>query len=193
MPTKHVTKLKLVFKITFLLTLLLLLSCNTSMYENNSEGFVNIENELKKKFGNNAYYTDIIIDLNTKKVTQIEVTQTTKPNSLKMQGWKLKKNTWKQFSEVDLTLKKGNIKDYMFQLNGEISLSKINEIKKNIPVKGAFYIKKISIISPENGDKSTLKYQLQVQQKNNNKKLEFNFDTNGYLLYQNNVVTHHNF
>lgn len=188
MTSKHVTILKLIIKITIVLTTLMLFSCGKTTYENNINGFVEIENDLKKKFGNNAFYTDITIELNGKNVTQIEVTQTQDPDLLKMQGWKHQKNTWKQFSEVNLELKTGEIKDYMFQLGNEINLTKVNQIKENIPLKEPFYLSKVKIISPNNGDTSKLQYQVQVRKKATDKKLKFNFDKDGYLIYQDNTV-----
>lgn len=160
-------------------------SCNKTTYINNDNVFLSLENDLKKKFGAESYYTDIIINLSNEKITNIDLIQTKNPESLKMEGWNYNDQEWNMVSEVSLQLEKGEIRDYMFKLDDKISLEIINQLKQNIPVKSAFYISEIKIISPENGNKSSLKYQIQIYEKSNKKSEHFIFDINGNLVSNN--------
>lgn len=177
---------KTIIKLTlFILLTTVCFSCNKTTYINNDNVFLNLENDLKKKFGAESYYTDIIINLSNEKITNIDLIQTSNPESLKMEGWNYENKEWNMVSEVSLKLSKGQIRDYMFDLNNDVSLEKINQLKQNIPVKEEFYISNIEILAPENGDKNSLIYNLKIQTIASKQEFAFKFNIQGDLITKN--------
>ena len=89
-----------------------------------AEGFGSIEKVIKSKFGEDAYYTDLII-MDIKGIgNTIVATVTDDPESLKMGEWNLAQGSWNQRSEITLELPEGTkAVDFMFQLNENINLS----------------------------------------------------------------------
>ncbi|MEO9894577.1 hypothetical protein, partial [Aurantibacter sp.] len=65
-------------------------------------GFGAMEDEIKSKFGDNAYYTDLKVVYIKGIGSTISTTVTEEPESLKMGQWDLAQNTWTQRSEITL-------------------------------------------------------------------------------------------
>ena len=129
--------------------------------EATADGFSEIEKEIKDKFGDDAYYTDLKI-LYIKGIgNTISATVTNDPESLKMGQWDFAQGTWTQRSEITLEVPEGSkAEDFMFQLDDKIKLSKLGELveksskqltaEKNIenPTLSMAFIK-----FPRNGDR----------------------------------------
>jgi len=158
------------------MTIATLMSCGggTSKQPANAEGFDAIEKELKNKFGDNAYYTDLSITYNKSIGNIIGVTVTDNPESLKMGQWNQTQDTWKQNSEISLEVPKGSkAADFMFQLDDKINLSILGELaekssgqlitEKNIenPTLYMAFIK-----FPKNGDISKTEYTVMLKSEN---------------------------
>lgn len=186
--------LKLISK-PFLLVIFItitLTSCGDS--SNNqpatAEGFKVIENELKDKFGNDAYYTDLKV-LYIKGIgNTVSTTVTDAPESLKMGEWDLSQNNWTQRSEVTIEIPQGTkASDYMFQLNDDINLYKLGGLvetsisklttDKNIenPILSIAFIK-----FPKNGDLSEARYVVRLEPKNGGTSFTFYYTLNGKLI-----------
>lgn len=163
---------------------------NVSDQPATSEGFIAIENELKDKFGDQAYYTDLKI-LYIKGIgNSISTTVTDNPESLKMGDWDLTNNTWSQRSEVTLEVPQGTkAADYMFQLNGRISLAELGELvekskaqlteDKDIedPILNMAFVK-----FPKNGDIAKTEYAVRLEPDRGGTTFTFYYTLKGELL-----------
>lgn len=176
--------------VTLILSILCSCGNNASDQLATAEGFQTIENELKDKFGEQAYYTDLKI-LYIKGIgNTISTTVTDNPESLKMGDWDLTKNKWTQRSEITLEVPKGTkAADYMFQLNDLISLSKLGKLvetsktqltaKKDIknPILNMAFVK-----FPENGDIPKTEYAVRLEPESGGTSFTFNYSLNGDLI-----------
>jgi predicted ATP-grasp superfamily ATP-dependent carboligase len=181
----------LTFTILVVVTITLI-SCGKSTYKQpaNAEGFKVIEKELKSKFGKNAYYTDLSIAYNKSIGNIISVTVTDNPESLEMGQWNQTQSTWKQNSEISLQVPNGSkAADFMFQLNGEINLSKLGELveKSSKQLKIDKKLEKTTlhmafIKFPKNGDFSKTEYTVILKPENGGTTFTFFYKLNGDLI-----------
>ena len=95
-----------------------------------AKGFTAIEKEIKSKFGDNAYYTDLNITYDKSVGNMIGLTVTDAPETLKTGAYIFSKHTsCKQNSDVALEIPKGTkAADFMYQLNDKINLTKLGEL-----------------------------------------------------------------
>lgn len=179
-------------KIIVALSIFALMSCGggSSNQPATAEGFEAIENEIKSKFGENAYYTDLKV-LYIKDIgNTISTTVTEAPETLKMGQWDLAQNNWTQRSEVTLEVPEGTkAADFMFQLNDKINLTKLGELveksitelkaKKNIenPILSIAFVK-----FPKNGDVSKAEYAVRLEPENGGTSFSFYYTLNGELI-----------
>lgn len=118
-------------KLTFttILSLFLLISCGGGNEANNAEGFQEIENQIKDKFGKDAYFTELTIIYNEKIGNSVTVTVSENQESLKMEEWLQSQGDWRQTSDVTIEIPNGSkVTDFMFQLNEKINLKKLGEL-----------------------------------------------------------------
>ncbi|MFK7781712.1 hypothetical protein [Psychroserpens sp.] len=175
-----------------LIVIILFSSCGsqTSHQEANADGFAIIENELKSKFGDTAYYTDLAIIYDESLGNSISVTVTASPESLTMGQWNLSQDSWQQNSEITLEVPQGTkASDFMFQLNDKISLSKLGElVEKSIEQLKAeknLSNPKLSIAHvkfPKNGDISITEYAINLKPENGGTTFSFYYKLNGELI-----------
>ncbi|MDR2498787.1 MAG: hypothetical protein LBD28_05040 [Tannerellaceae bacterium] len=168
---------------TIAVALTVLTSCATN-FSQDAAGFEQIQKTLKSKFGDKAYYTDLSVIFNKATGAIINVTQTSKPESLKLEEWTCMKGAWSQRADVTLEISDGVPTDFMYQLSGkfelknlgamvEKSIKKLQEDKKiknpqleiaqmRTPDRGSVEDMRIIIIlKPENGGTSfTYSYNL---------------------------------
>jgi len=179
-------------KFTAILAMILLTSCGGGISKQpaNAKGFSEMEKVIKNKFGDNAYYTDLNI-LYTKEVgNSISTTVASNPESLKMGQWDFIRGTWTQRSEITLEVPEGTkAVDFMFQLNENISLSKLGELveksskqlaaEKNIknPILNMAFIR-----FPKNGDLSKTKYIVILEPENGGTNFSFFYNINGEFI-----------
>ncbi len=187
------------FKINFLLLILslglLTISCSNSIQNEpaTADGFQNIENELKNKFGNDAYYTDLTITYNSTIGNIVGVTVSEDPESLKMEQWNLTQDTWQQNSDITIEVPKGTkAADYMFQLGEIISLSKLGELveqsMQNLKDEKHLEHSTLStarVYFPDNGDVSNAEYFVNLQPENGGTIFRFRYGLNGNLIKMN--------
>ncbi|WP_426430916.1 hypothetical protein ACPX19_00795 [Winogradskyella sp. HB-48] len=183
------------FKLLVLLLLIQLASCGNSTQNQpaTAEGFQNIENELKSKFGDNAYYTDLSITYNKSIGNIVGVTVTEDPESLKMGQWNLTRDTWKQNSDITIEVPSGTkASDYMFQLGDAINLSKLGGLVEQSvqKLKAEKNLKNptLSIAGlnfPDNGDISKAQYMVNLQPENGGTTFSFYYSLSGDLIKMN--------
>ncbi|WP_459210830.1 hypothetical protein [Aquimarina rhabdastrellae] len=182
-----------VLNVTLLMVVLtVLVSCGgtTDKQPANADGFGIIEKELKSKFGDQAYYTNLVISYNDAIGNIISVTATENPESLKMGEWNLTQSTWNQTAEVSLEVPEGNkAADFMFQLNEKINLSKLGALveKSNKQLEEEKGIKNPKlhmafIKFPKNGEMSKTEYSIMLKPENGGTTFSFDYALNGELL-----------
>ncbi len=156
----------------------------------NAEGFGKIENEIKSKFGDNAYYTDLTIVYIEGIGNTVSTTVTDNPESLKMGQWDLNQGSWENRAEVTLEVPEGTkAADYMFQLNENISLSKLGELvqksmKQLTAEKGVEnpVLSLASIKFPNDGDMSKTKYMVSLEPENGGTSFSFYYELSGEFI-----------
>lgn len=177
------------------ITAFTLLSCGngTNNQPENAEGFGILENEIKNKFGEEAYYTDLKIIHIASIGNVISATVTEEPESLKMGEWDLNKGFWEQKSEITLEVPEGTkASDFMFQLDEKIKLSKLGELvekskkklskEKNIenPALSMAYVK-----FPKNGDIAKTEYAVTLEPENGGTSFSFFYTLAGEFISMN--------
>ncbi len=182
-------RINLLFAVIILITII---SCGDTISKQtaNAEAFSFIEQELKNKFGNDAYYTDLTITHNKSIGNIIGVTVTENPESLKMGQWNLTQDTWKQNSDISLEVPKGTkAADFMFQLNDKINLSTLGAlVKKSIEqLKSENNLENpilymASVKFPKNGDVSKTEYYVSLKPENGGTTFTFSYKLNGHLI-----------
>ena len=168
------------------------ISCGgeTSKQTADAKGFAAIEKEIKSKFGDKAYYTDLTITYVQSTGNIIGLTVTEAPESLKMGQWSLIQDNWVQNSEISLEVPEGNkAADFMFQLNDKINLTKLGELveksmqqltaEKNIE-NPSFYMGLVKF--PKNGDFAKTEYTVMLKPENGGTTFTFRYTLDGELI-----------
>lgn len=180
---------KLKFTLIAVLSALTLASCGGGTEAANAEGFGNLEKELKDKFGEDGYYTDLTISYIESIGNVVTVTATEDPESLKMGEWNLTNGEWKQNSEVTLEVPEGaKAADFMFQLGDQVNLSQlgglveksIEELKKDKsidPILSLAFVK-----FPKNGDLSSAKYAVKLEPKTGGTSFTYYYKLDGTFI-----------
>uniref|UniRef100_UPI00404BA063 hypothetical protein n=1 Tax=Gelidibacter sp. TaxID=2018083 RepID=UPI00404BA063 len=175
-----------------LFSMIILTSCggNSSNQEATAEGFSEIENQIKDKFGSDAYFTDLTITYNKSIGNIIGVIVTENPESLRMAQWNNTQDTWNQTSDVSIEIPNGtNAADFMFQLNAAINLKKLGELveksKAQLTKEKNLENPKLHIASiqfPDNGDVSKAEYMVMLQPENGGTTFSFSYTLAGELI-----------
>lgn len=153
-----------------------------------AKGFEGVEENLKSKFGNDAFYTQLSIMYVEQVGTIITTTVTKDPSSLKMENWNFSNSSWSQTADVTLELSGGKAEDFMFNLNNEVDLSKLGELVESSIKKlkdekdiDAAVLSIASISAPDDGNKSKTNYFIQLKPKNGGTTFSFIYNLDGKL------------
>ncbi|RZS90699.1 hypothetical protein [Aquimarina brevivitae] len=171
-----------------ILMLIVILSASCGF---NSSGdvkdFTEIQEELKDQFGENAYYSQLVIFHDPNMGTYFNASGTDKPSSLTLEEWNWMQGNWKQTSEITLEISGGKAEDFLFRLDKDISLPKLEELiaasvkklkdEKNID--GVLHM--ASIFNPENGNNKELKYQITLKPQTGGTSFDFTYGLDGGL------------
>tara|TARA_B100001765_G_C19508998_1_gene345743 strand:+ start:1752 stop:2318 length:567 start_codon:yes stop_codon:yes gene_type:complete len=170
----------------------ILISCGGSSGDQpaNAEGFSEIEKEIKEKFGDNAYFTELSIIHVASIGNSISTTVTDAPESLAMGQWTMSQGNWNQTSDVTLEIPEGTkAADFMFQLDDAINLSTLGGLvqksmkqltaEKDLenPMLSMAFVK-----FPKNGDLSETNYVVQLEPENGGTTFSFFYTLNGELI-----------
>ncbi len=184
------TKLK--FTVIAVMAALTLSSCGggSGSQPADAKGFGEIEKEIKAKFGDDAYYTELSVMYDETIGNMISTTVTKDPESLKMEEWSLSQDAWNLTSEITLEVPEGTkAADYMFQLNEKINLSDLGGLveksmkqlteEKNIenPKLAMAYVS-----YPDNGDASKAQYNINLEPENGGTTFHFSYTLEGELI-----------
>ncbi|WP_298426287.1 hypothetical protein [uncultured Kordia sp.] len=182
---------RITLQLLTIISIFTLISCgeNSAKQPATESGFFNIEKDIKKQFGDNAYFTNLSIIHDASIGNIISLTVTDNPESLKMGEWNQAQGTWKQNAEVTLEVPEGTkAADFMFQLNYQINLSKlgalIEQSKKQLQEEKNLdnpTLSIASIIFPKNGDISKTEYSINLKPENGGTTFRFYYTRNGEL------------
>ena len=172
----------------------ILISCgNNGEHATNAKGFSEIEKEIKEKFGDDAFFTDIVIVYDKSIGNMINVTVTTDPESLKMEQWIQSQGTWQQKADIKIEIPSGtNAADFMYQLDDKINLATLGELveksKKDLKAEKDLEnptLSTASILFPKNGDLSKTEYAINLQPENGGTTFRFYYNLKGNLRTMN--------
>ncbi|MCB0457483.1 MAG: hypothetical protein R2776_04140 [Flavobacteriaceae bacterium] len=156
----------------------------------NSEGFSSIEKEIKGKFGNDAYFTELTIIHNKSIGNMISTTVTDAPESLAMGQWTMSQGNWNQTSDVTLEIPEGTkASDFMFQLDDNINLSTLGNLieksKEQLTAEKKIENPSLTmayIYFPKNGEVSKTEYYVKLEPENGGTTFTFSYDLTGKLI-----------
>lgn len=176
----------LTFTVIAAITALTITSCGGS-HEANAEGFSGIEKDIKSKFGENAYFTDLTISHDESIGNIISLTTTDAPESLQMGEWTYINSAWTQNSEVTLELPEGTeATDFMYQLNDKINLKTLGDLveksMEKLKADKGIEDPKLTmafIKFPDNGDISKADYTVMLQPKNGGTTFTYSYELDG--------------
>ncbi|MBC8882899.1 hypothetical protein H9X57_04470 [Flavobacterium piscinae] len=170
---------------------LFITSCGggSSKQEANATGFSVIENQIKDKFGKEAYYTDLSITYNESIGNIVSVTVTDNPELLQMAQWNQTQDNWNQTSDVTIEIPEGTkATDFMFQLNEKINLKKLGELveqsKAQLTKEKSIENPKLHIAAvkyPDTGEVSKAEYVVMLQPENGGTTFSFSYTLAGEL------------
>ncbi|HCO67345.1 MAG TPA: hypothetical protein DIT04_06275 [Dysgonomonas sp.] len=180
----------------FILSLFFFISCNSEpKYTQDVSGFEMIQNDLQKRFGADAYYTDIsIINSPTAESgtgISLHLTVTKDPQSMKMQEWIYNPHTsWNNTTNITLKIPEGdNATSYMYQLGEKFDLKKIGQLidnsarkieeEKNIE---KVVLDRVLLKTPDNADVSETTVFIRMKPHNGGTSFNFRYDLEGKLL-----------
>lgn len=191
--SKTIIQLKKMKKIKFaliaILSALTLASCGGGTVASNAEGFGSLEKELKDKFGEDGYYTNLTISNIESIGNVVTVTATEDPESLKMGEWNLTNGKWEQNSEVTLEVPEGTkAADFMFQLGDKVNLTQlgglveksIDALKKEKSIDPVLSM--AFVMFPKNGDISSVKYAVKLEPKTGGTSFTYYYKLDGTFI-----------
>ena len=183
--------MRILKRITVMLCIVLI-SCQDKEIKplHNTSDFTTLENDLKNKFGNQAYYTDLTISYHKEKGNKIVISVSENPENLKMEQWAKSEGNWSQISEILLEAPKGTkVIDYMFQLDKSINLTQLGKLveksrgqlanQKKLE-NSVLYMALISF--PKNGDVSKAEYQVLLKPESGGTTAMFHYQIDGTLI-----------
>lgn len=156
----------------------------------NAKGFAEIENQIKDKFGNEAYFTDLSIIYNETIGNSVSTTVTKNPELLKMGEWVQSQGNWKLTSKVTFEIPEGTkASDFMFQLNKTINLKTLGGLveksKTQLSKEKKIENSKLHLASikfPNSGDISKAAYVVMLQPETGGTTFSFIYTLTGELI-----------
>ena len=121
--------MKILQLFSFLFACFLLSSCSGG-YNFNADSLTKLNTDLKAKFGEDAWYTSIVLKDNGKGRNIITVDVTKDPNSLRQAQWVLR-GEWEKSSDITVQIANGKPEDYMFQLDQKVSFTQLSKLINN--------------------------------------------------------------
>jgi hypothetical protein len=177
------------------ISLIFATSCGSSSpgYTPDAEGFAKIRNDLKSKFGDDAYYSNIGIvyvagDAPGSGII-LSLTVTKDPASLAMEEWACSPyNGWQKTADVTIEVPEGTEASvFMYQLTGKFDLEKIGKLvelsaKKladEKQIKNA--VLNMAQLNPGNRPASSTDIYISMKPENGGTTFSFHYDLDGNL------------
>jgi hypothetical protein len=166
----------------------LLFSCKSG-FEHNKAGMEKLAKELKEEFGPEAWYTSIELANSGGSDDVVTVDQTKDPNSLKQEQWSQFHGFWDKKADITLSIQGAEPKSFMFQLDKEVSLTKLGELMeqstKQLQEKGIedaqVILAQIKASNQMNTKAEGIYYSISLQSKKKAKSYNFVYNLDGSL------------
>lgn len=164
-------------------------SCKSG-FEHNKAGMEKLNKELKEEFGAEAWYTSIELANSGGSDDVVTVDQTKDPNSLKQEQWSQFHGFWDKKADITLSIQGAEPKSFMFQLDKEVSLSKLGELmelsmKKLSTEQGVddsqVLLAQIKASTQMNTKAEGIYYSISLESKKKNKSYNFVYNLDGSL------------
>lgn len=94
----------------------------------NQQGMEQLQSELFKKFGSDAWYSEITVLSLSESETIVQVKETTDPNSLRGKSWVKQSDSWIPSDDVLFQFNGGKPQSHLFQLNHAVTLNKLVQL-----------------------------------------------------------------
>lgn len=174
--------------LSLLLLPLLLFSCKSG-FERNKAGMEKLNAELKKEFGAGAWYTSIEI-AGSGSDDVVTIDQTKDPNSYKQEQWQQYHGLWDKKADITLTIQGAQPESFMFQLDKEVSLSRLGELMEQAQQKlrtekqvddGVITLAQAKASAQMNNKAEGIYYSLSIESKKARKSFNFIYKLDGSL------------
>jgi hypothetical protein len=166
---------------------------SSSKYTPDAEGFAKIQSDLKSKFGDDAYYSNIGVVYTAGNAPgsgiMLTLTVTKDPASLSMEEWAYSSyGGWRQTANVTIEVPKDvDAREFMYQLAGKFDLKKIGELvevsaKKladEKQIKGA--VLNMAQLNPGDRPASSTDIYIAMKPENGGTTFSFHYDLDGNL------------
>lgn len=163
---------------------LCMFSCKSG-FEHNRTGMEKLNKELKEEFGADAWYTSIELVNSGGSDDVVTIDETKDPNSLKQEQWSQFHGFWEKKADITLSIQGAEPKSFMFQLDKEVSLSKLGELmelsKKKLKEEenigdAEVVLAQIKASNKMNTKQEGLYYSISLQSKKSGKSYNFVYD-----------------
>ena len=167
-----------------LLALLLLTSCGGG-----GNSFETLNDILSDKFGTDAYYKNVAITPVPKYGDIVNITVTSDPSSMQLEEWTYLKGSWEKKTIVTIEMEgEGSMKDFLYQLDNEVSISKLGELVElsKVSLTKEKNIENPALMTammncPDYGGKENLEYQISITPEHGGTSFNYHYDLNGEL------------
>lgn len=177
-------------KLTIILFFSLLMFSCKSGFEHNKTGMEKLNKELKEEFGADAWYTSIELVNSGGSDDVVTVDETKDPNSLKQEQWSQFHGFWEKKADITLSIQGAEPKSFMFQLDKEVSLSKLGELMEQSQKQlreekkiedSEVVLAQIKASNKMNTKQEGLYYSISLQSKKTSKNYNFVYGMDGTL------------
>lgn len=182
---------KLFSSVLLLCLITIIMPACKSGFEYNKTGFLKLNDELKKEFGKDTWYTDLQIVSNRGSDDAVLITETKDPASMKQEQWAQYHGTWEKQADVSFTSAREDPSAFMFQLDKEVSLSTLADLleKSKIELKDKqhidstlFVMAAIKSDNRMNTKKQGIHYFITLRSAADQKDYAFKYDLNGKAM-----------
>lgn len=174
----------------FVLSFLLWICSCKSGFEHNQAGMEQLSQELKKEFGEDAWYTCIELVNSGGSDDIVTIDQTKDPNSLKQEQWSQFHGFWEKKADITLSIQGAKPESFMFQLDKEVGLGKLGSLmeqsKKQLLEEkkvddGQVVLAQIKASTQMNTKQEGLYYSISLKSPKSGKSYNFVYNTEGTL------------
>lgn len=180
---------KTLFCATLCSMALLVASCGlvSKNYTQDAAGIEMLGEDLKDKFGTDAWYTDLGLGYSDG-VPVVSATETDDPASLKMREWGWTSRIgWRQISDVTLKIEDGvPAETFMFQLGGEVDMKFVGELveksKEKLTVEKNIAKPRIKLVDVSTRDGGDISIFITLEPENGGTAFRFFYNLAGELV-----------
>lgn len=165
-------------------------------YEHNAAGFKELNEELKSKFGAEAYYTIINMSAAGDETMgyTVFVDKTDSLDDIRQERWVLDGGSWMSGGFANMQVDRNNPNDYKFQLDKEVKVellgqlitdSKAAFIAENKGDKPVMKLAQVNTNTTVTDEKTKYRYTVKLAQSGTNDEHSYTYDRDGKLIISN--------